>query len=278
MMTKDEIIDLLLEGEVGDAIKAMRQLSPNDSTILNLAGQWNRLQKEIQSNIVSKEHSDLRQNQIVNSLLELAKKLPAGAAGSSPTSTTSSAAPKSGSPTVFLSYNHKDVDAATKVKDFLRSKGIVVTIDSEAMKPGEDIASFINKCIRESDVTLSLVSNNSLLSAWVGMETTNTLTGENIANKKFIAVVIDGSFYDMAFVRNSIATVDKRLSDLKEEIKYRLDSDLGFEDLQNERTRNNNLKNDLPQIVANLKNRLNVDITGENFTPGMERVVKGMLG
>lgn len=277
-MTKDEIIDLLLEGEVGDAIKAMRQLSPNDSIILNLAGQWNRLQKEIQASIVSKEHSDLRQNQIVNSLLELAKKLPAGAAGSSPSSTMSSAAPKSGSPTVFLSYNHKDVDAATKVKDFLRSKGIVVTIDSEAMKPGEDIASFINKCIRESDVTLSLVSNNSLLSAWVGMETANTLTGENIANKKFIAVVIDGSFYDMAFVRNSIATVDKRLSDLKEEIKYRLDNNLGFEDLQNERTRNNNLKNDLPQIVANLKNRLNVDITGENFTSGMERVAKGILG
>lgn len=271
-MTKDEIINLLTEGEVSQAIKAMRQISPNDSTILNLAGQWNRLQKDIMNGVIARADSDLRQNQITNSLIELAKKLHAAGGGGN------GVPPIGKTPTVFLSYNHKDMAFATQVKEFLRSKSINVTIDSEAMKPGEDIAAFINKCIRESDVTLSLVSNNSLLSAWVGMETINTLVGENIANKQFIAVVIDGSFFEMSFVRNSIAIIDKRLADLKEELKYRIDNDLGFEDIQNERTRNNDLKNDLPKIIANLKNRLNVDITGDNFTPGMERVAKGILG
>ena len=267
-MTKAEIIDLILEGEIGKAIKEMRAISPSDNVILNLAGQWNRLQKDIVANLISKDYSTLTQNQIMNSLLEVVKKLP----DSSPTPSPG------GKPTVFLSYNHKDSATATLVKDFLRSKGINVTIDSEAMKPGEDIAIFINKCIRESDVTLSLVSTNSLLSAWVGMETSNTLAGEQIANKKFIAVVIESSFYQLSFVRTSMETIDKRLADLKEELKYRIEKDLGFEDLQNERTRNNDLKNDLPKIVANLKNRLNVDITGDNFNAGMDKVAKGILG
>ncbi|MBK9017422.1 MAG: toll/interleukin-1 receptor domain-containing protein [Saprospiraceae bacterium] len=273
-MTKQEIIDLLLEGEIGQAIKAMRAAMPNDNVILNLAGQWNRLQKDIAARVISPDYASLTQNQIMNNLLELAKKLlDSSASGGGGVANSGGK-----SPTVFLSYNHKDVSAATQVKDFLRSRGIQVTIDSEAMKPGEDIAAFINKCIREADVTLSLVSSNSLLSAWVGMETINTLVGEHIANKKFIAVVIESAFYEISFVRTSIETINKRLAQLKEELKFRIENDLGFEDLQNERTRNNDLKNDLPKIVANLKNRLNVDIIGPNFDSGMDMVTKAIVG
>ncbi len=276
-MTKQEIIDLLLEGEIGPAIKAMRAAMPNDNVILNLAGQWNRLQKDIAARVISPDYANLTQNQIMNSLLELAKKIPdsAGTGTSGGGGGTNSSGKAL---TVFLSYNHKDSASATKVKDYLRSRGIQVTIDSEAMRPGEDIASFINKCIREADVTLSLVSTNSLISAWVGMETMNTVVGEHIANKQFIAVVIESSFYQLSFVRTAMETIDKRLAELKEELKYRIEHDLGFEDLQNERTRNNDLKNDLPKIVANLKNRLNVDIIDPNFDSGMERVAKAILG
>ena len=276
-MTKHEIIDLLLEGDtanVTQAIKAMRSAMPNDNTILNLAGQWNRLQKDITARVISPDYANLSQNQLLNSLLELAKKMP----DNSPIAGGNTSSAGGSSPTVFLSYNHKDVADATKVKNYLVSKGIRVTIDSEAMKPGEDIASFINKCIREADVMLSLVSSNSLLSAWVGMETINTLVGEHIANKKFIAVVIESAFYQISFVRTSMETIDKRLAELKEELKFRIEKDLGFEDLQNERTRNNDLKNDLPKIVANLKNRLNVDIIGTNFDSGMDRVGRAILG
>ncbi|MBI1224666.1 MAG: TIR domain-containing protein [Bacteroidetes bacterium] len=284
-MTKAEIIDLLLEGDaasIGQAIKEMRAISPNDNIILNLAGQWNRLQKDIAARVISNEYANLTQNQIMNSLLEVAKKLPdssfSNSGGSSSGSSSSNlSASSSKALTVFLSYNHKDTADATKVKDFLRSKGINVTIDSEAMKSGEDIAEFINKCIRESDVTLSLVSTNSLLSAWVGIETMNTLVGEKIAGKKFISVVIDGAFYDRGFVDTAFTEVEKRMAELKELMLARLDKDRGIEDLQSERTRNKNLLNDLPEIVANLRARLNVDISGDNFEKGMEKVARDIL-
>lgn len=283
-MTKAEIIDLLLEGDaasIGQAIKEMRAISPNDNIILNLAGQWNRLQKDINARVISPDYANLTQNQIMNSLLEVAKKLPdsnPASSGGSSSSSSISGTSRSKSPTVFLSYNHKDMATATQIKDFLRSKGITVTIDSEAMKSGEDIAEFINKCIRESDVTLSLVSTNSLLSAWVGIETMNTLVGEKIAGKKFISVVIDGAFYDRGFVDTAFNEVEKRMAELKELMLARLDKDRGIEDLQSERTRNKNLLNDLPEIVANLRARLNVDISGDNFEKGMEKVAKDILG
>ncbi len=280
-MTKAEIIDLLLEDEIGQAIKAMRAITPNDNIVLNLAGQWNRLQKDLTARVISPDYANLTQNQIMNSLLELAKKLPdaspevvaavAGGGGAG-----AMAAGKV--PTVFLSYNHKDMAAATQVKDFLRSKNVNVTIDSEAMSSGEDIADFINKCIRESDVTLSLVSTNSLLSAWVGIETMNTLVGEQIAGKKFVSVVIDGAFYDRKFVDSAFTTIEERMTELKELMMARLEKDRGIEDLQSERTRNKNLLNDLPEIVANLRARLNVDISADNFETGMGKVAKDILG
>lgn len=279
-MTKHDIIDLLIEGEVGQAIKAMRAALPNDNTILNLAGQWNRLQKDITNNLISKDYATLTQNQILNSLLDIAKKMPDAApatSGTSSTATTTNTPSGSKQRTVFLSYNHKDKAVAGQVKSYLEGHGIKVTIDSEAMAAGEDIADFINKCIRESDVTLSLVSTNSLLSAWVGMETMNTLVGEKIAGKKFISVVVEGAFYDRKFVDTAFTTIEERMAELKELIMARLEKDRGIEDLQSERTRNKNLLNDLPEIVANLRARLNVDISGENFDSGMGKVAKDII-
>lgn len=279
-MTKNEIIDLLIEGDadsVGKAVKAMRAVLPDDNMLLNLTGQWNRLQKEITANTIPPDRAEVSLNQLQRSFLDIAKKLPVSVQPQPGNQGGVAVGQGSKSSTVFLSYNHKDSDKAAAVKYFLRSKGINVTIDAEAMRPGEDIKGFINNSIRNADVTLSLVSNNSLLSAWVGLETMNTLAGEQISNKRFIAIVIDGSFYEMSFVRTSTEAIEKRLAELKEEMKYRIENDLGIEDLQNERSRNQDLKNDLPKIVANLKERLNIDIIGANFEPGMERVAKAIL-
>lgn len=109
------------------------------------------------------------------------------------------------------------------------------------------------------------------------MESINSLVGEKIANKRFIAVVIDNSFYQLSFVRESIKIIDAKLKELDEEIAYRRQDKIGIEDIQGDLTRNQELRGGLSKIVANLKNRLNVDITGENFTPGMERVAKAIL-
>jgi hypothetical protein len=280
-MTKQDIIDLLVEGDaasVDTAIKAMRLAAPKDNITLNLASQWNTLKKKYNQNLADRDDAITR-NRILHNLLEMAGNLPDNTVVDLPIPPkTEPAPPKANAgPVVFLSYNHKDKEVATKVKNYLEGQKIKVTIDSEAMRAGEDIAEFINKCIRESDVTLSLVSTYSLLSAWVGIETMSTLVGEKIAGKKFMSIVIDGAFYDRKFVDTAFTTVEERLAELKQLIMERLEKDRGIEDLQSERTRNKNLMNDLPEIVANLRARLNVDIFGDNFEAGMAKIAKDIL-
>ncbi len=173
---------------------------------------------------------------------------------------------------VFISYNHKDKELANRAKDFLTKKGINVTIDSEAMKSGEDIKTFIEKCVRENDITLSLVSKNSLLSAWVAMESVLTFAGEKLANKKFIAVYEDDSFFGRSFVRESMKVVRKELQEIDEEIDECRKENIGIEHLQDERTRYRKLETNLAEIVGRLKNSLCRNISKNNFETEMQKV------
>ncbi|WP_338812625.1 TIR domain-containing protein [Bernardetia sp. Wsw4-3y2] len=173
---------------------------------------------------------------------------------------------------VFISYNHKDKELANRVKDFLRKQEIDVTIDSEAMKSGEDIKTFIEKCVRENDITLSLVSENSLLSAWVAMESVLTFAGEKLADKKFIAVYEDDSFFGHSFVRESMKVVRKELQEIDEEIDECRKENIGIEHLQDKRTRYRKLETNLAEIVGRLKNSLCRKISMNNFETGMQKV------
>ncbi len=173
---------------------------------------------------------------------------------------------------VFISYNHKDKIVANKIKDFLRTKGIDVTIDSEAMKSGEDIKSFIEKCVRENDITLSLVSENSLLSAWVAMESVLTFAGEKLANKKFIAVYEDDSFMKRSFTDDALDKVEEEILDISTTIQKRLSKNRRIEDLQNDLSRYRELESNLPQIIGRLKGSLCIPIGEDKFEEGMQKI------
>jgi TIR domain len=71
---------------------------------------------------------------------------------------------------VFISYNHEDRLVADKLKSALEGEGVSVTIDNAAMRAGANIQDFIESSIRDSDLTLSIVSNRRLLSACVALE------------------------------------------------------------------------------------------------------------
>ncbi len=276
-MSKQEIIDLIMRDEIDTAIKAIQIATKTSNDIILQSSRWNSLQKEMTAGTISDDNAKLNKNKIVSGLLTLARRLPDDVVveGIEIHQSAARANPyfKGGSK-VFISYNHKDKAEAQRIRNFFKENNIPVTIDSEAMKAGEDIKSFINKCIRETNVTISLVSTNSLMSAWVGMESINTLVGEQIADKKFIALAIETSFFERSFVRTAVEQINKTMEEIDDEVKWRLENNVGMEDLQNERSRYSDLKSKLPSIVANLKERLTIDITGDNFEPGMQRVLE----
>lgn len=277
-MTKSEIIEKIGEQEFDEAIEGLKAALPKKNDVVLVAARWKGLERDMTKGILSTEYAMRTKNQIAHALLELAERLPDDAPSGGGQEIGNGGGAHSSTRNVFISYNHRDVETANQMRDFLEKNGISVTIDSQAMKAGEDIKQFIDRSIRDSDVTLSLVSQNSLLSAWVGMETVNTLAGEGIAGKKFIPVSIQSEFFDPEFVPTAINTIDERLGEIKEQMIKRISADIGIEDLQNDRTRYNRLRTELPSIVGTLKARLTIDISGEKFGPGMKRVLETLKG
>src|SRR5215831_46295 len=95
---------------------------------------------------------------------------------------------------VFISYTHEDRHVAEKLKSALEAKGLLVIIDV-TMRAGASIKEFIESSIRDADVAISIVSNRSLLSPWVGMESITAFYSEKLqSGKKFIACYIDDDF------------------------------------------------------------------------------------
>ncbi len=169
--------------------------------------------------------------------------------------------PEKETKTVFISYNHKDAAVADELKKRLRSSGVEVLIDTEKMLAGEGIESFIEKCVRESDVTLSVVSRKSLLSAWVAMESINTFFHEKTSKKKFIAAYVDESFFKRSFTDEALDVIDAEIADIQQTMTKRLERNRGIGDLQNELRRYKNLQNKIDEIVQRLRESLCIDIT-----------------
>jgi hypothetical protein len=175
---------------------------------------------------------------------------------------------------VFISYNHNDKDAARHLKNALVAAGIEVTIDSEAMAAGSKISDFIRKSIQDTQVTVSIISEKSLLSAWVAMESILTLHNQ----KQFIACYITDKFFQNEFVESCEDEIDKQVNKLKTEVTERLAKDRGIEHITDELTRQKDLKHNLSKFIGELRSRLCIDIAGYNFLDNVPKVIKAIKG
>jgi len=175
---------------------------------------------------------------------------------------------------VFLSYNHEDAAEAAKLHEFLKAHGISVLIDSASMTPGERIQDFIERAIRESGVVVSLVSSRSLLSGWVAMETIQALQRNKWeAGRKFIACYLDETFFAPECRLNYTQQIDARLSRIEELLPDYAARRIDTIDLNEEKTRLYDLRNNLGLILATLKDSLCLDLRDGHFEDSAKRLV-----
>jgi hypothetical protein len=179
-------------------------------------------------------------------------------------------------PCVFISYNHQDKPIVERLRSKLNLFDIKVIIDSEMMKPGENISDFIEQSILNADVTLSIVSNNSLLSSWVGLETINTFYHEKSGNKKFIACYTDEDFFDNQFRVTATRKIDEKINELDRLILEYMSLKLDPTDLNDEKTRLFQLRNNLGDILKRLRNSLCIDINESKFEMNVERLISAI--
>jgi ribonuclease HII len=179
--------------------------------------------------------------------------------------------------TVFISYNHHDIEIANRLKEKLNAENIKVLIDSENMQAGEDIKEFIEKCVRETDSTISLVSATSLLSAWVAMESINTFYHEKSnTNKKFIACFVTEDFFKRNFTDEALDHIDAEIKEIQSLITSRMEKNRSIRDLQNELTRMTELRNNMDEIVRRLRESLCIDIRDEKLESNFSKITSAV--
>jgi len=187
--------------------------------------------------------------------------------------------PGKNGPTVFISYNHADSELAEKLNAALKKNGIEVRIDRAVMEAGATIQEFIESSIRETDVTISIVSNRSLLSAWVALESIETFYKEKSdGGKKFIACYIDDDFFGTDFRLKATKQIDAKIADIDNKIPAYIALKIDTNDLNNQKSRLYKLRNNLGDILVRLRESLCLDLRGDKFDESVLKIVSAIKG
>ena len=276
MQNKKYYTELIAKGNLEKVIKELIDVTGNssqsdlNSNIVLLSSRFHRNEARNNNMTISNSDYSLETNRIITSLNQYLSDYEPISKNSDENKETRNYNYKK---KVFISYNHRDKEIAIKIKEYLEQRGISVTIDFAVLGAGYDIKEFIEDSIRKNDVTLSLVSTNSLLSTWVALESINSLIVQKLTDKKFIAVYIDNSFFSRNFVDIALDKVDIEISDIKKIVNNRLEQGRNINDLQNELERYSDLKHHLPKIVQRLKETLSVNISDNEFENGMNKII-----
>jgi hypothetical protein len=175
---------------------------------------------------------------------------------------------------VFISYNHMDKEIAIKISNRLKLAKIDVIIDRESMIAGDSINDFIENSIRITDVTVSLVSNKSLKSSWVAMETINTFFCQKFSsNKKFIGCFIDMDFFRPEFTLEVVCEIDAQIKKNFNLIKEHQNRMLDTREFNNLNSRLLTLRNNIDEIVHRLRECLCLDFSEPEFENSMKKLI-----
>ena len=177
--------------------------------------------------------------------------------------------------TVFISYNHKDMAFVERLKQDLENSKIPLIIDIESMQFGDEISDFIEKSIQESDITISVISKNSLGSPWVMVETLETLLSETFdKRKRYIPVMIDDCLFKDKFQSVLIKNIEKNIDEIVDEISHLSKKYVQTDSLYARQKRLINLRSNIDIILFRLKEVLVANfITEEEYLKNFSRLI-----
>lgn len=162
---------------------------------------------------------------------------------------------------VFISYSRTDRDFAIQIKEALEKSNMEVVIDEVTLKLNDYLEGKLRYLIRDADYVLSLVSKESLISEWVGLESVETLLQERFQNenKKFISVVVDERVFDYDFYIELLLDIDVKIDALLDRTvkvtKLKASSYL----FDKSRERLFQLRNNLGTILSRIREHLSIE-------------------
>lgn len=268
---KEQIRVLIAEGKIKEALELLAKTKPDPAT--QLLSQYHRANNQYHQGLIDYREHSREMTRICQAVVAFAPEDTPDVA--SPLSSENSGLSTPG-PTVFISYNHADAEMARRVRDFLLQNGVRVILDEDNMPAGKNIMEFIQESVRACDAVVSIVSERSLKSGWVGQESIAAMYAIWLADKKFIPVRLDSVAFDIDFQMAAQEALLQRLQELDDKIARlrALGGDTrAFDD---DRDRLFELKNNLGKIIQQLKSVLAPDISGGQFEASMRRVLESI--
>jgi hypothetical protein len=267
---REEIQQLIASGQTEAALERLVAQNATDAVLLQ--ARYANGKKNYNMGLIPFDEWSRLQAQINYAALELADKASVQKAVQTQTPPPRPAADTNTS-SVFISYNHRDQEVVDRIEQYLSGRGIRIVRDTQDMLAGESIDNFIQRVMRDQGHILSVVSENSMRSGWVGVENDLSFYSTLFGGRQFIPVMIDNKVFEDGFIYTVVEDIDTRLAKLEEDRQKRLKLHLPDDDLIPKRKRLESLRQNLPRIMTRLESVLTVDIAGERFEPGMEKVV-----
>jgi len=139
----------------------------------------------------------------------------------------------------------------------------------------DEISDFIEKSIQESDITISVISKNSLGSPWVMVETLETLLSETFdKRKRYIPVMIDDCLFKDKFQSVLIKNIEKNIDEIVDEISHLSKKYVQTDSLYARQKRLINLRSNIDIILFRLKEVLVANfITEEEYLKNFSRLI-----
>lgn len=268
---REQIQQLIASGQTEEALQLLIAHNANDAVLLQ--ARYASGKKNYNMGLIGFEDWSRLQAQVNYALLEVADKAAVQKVAETARPTAQVVAePGNSFPSVFISYNHADTESVNRIETYLSRAGLQVVRDTNDMHAGESIDQFIQRVMRDQGVILSVVSNNSMRSGWVGVENDLSFYSSLFGGRQFIPVMIDHEVFKDGFIYTVVEDIDRKLVDLEAETQKRKTLNLPDDDLIPRRKRLESLRQNLPKIISRLQNVLTVDITGDNFDSGMSKV------
>ncbi|NDD64187.1 MAG: TIR domain-containing protein, partial [Acidobacteria bacterium] len=173
---------------------------------------------------------------------------------------------------VFISYSSQDYETAARIRTSLTNRGVRVTIDRHDLTGNID--EFIQNAIRDNAYTLTIISERSLASAWVGQESMTTIYGEKFQQeRKYIACYLDEEFLQDDCITRAAQSINSRIKNLESEIKKAQRAGANPTNLENKKKRLFNLKSHLGDILERLNNDLVYDVREPKYEESIAKIL-----
>lgn len=285
----DEIRNLVGKAKLERAINKFVECAANDpelsSTAILLSGRFHAMQRQHNMGLLAASEFNMQTNRIIHSLLGAIEGMgnsggqtpPVITPPSTQPSMTPQAPPPSGEPKVFISYNHGDQAVAIDLKTTLEAAEIIVTMDVDNLGIGQRIATYTEEAVRNTDITVSIVSERSLLSSWVASETLLTFMAERVLGQnKFFACYLDKEFLDPGFLVRMIDSIDEQIGIRKVNRNALMERNVDAQNLTTEISRLTELRNSAGTILNRLISSNTLDLTEKSYEKNVPRLIEAI--